>query len=457
MPNQLTKRGYSILKSSDYDIETIKKELTVSPFLPKGYNFGNIPKYSVFQESENKLYVPKFYGLSKFGNPIHVKITKGEEIDNITFKGQLRPEQANPVEALLTACHDPNRMGGILNVFCGGGKTTMALYVLAKLKRKTLIIVHKDFLLEQWKERIQSFLPDARIGTIKAKIIDILDKDIVIGSLQSLSMKTYEPDTFNTFGTVIIDKVHHTSAEVFSKALTKVAFYYTIGLSATIKRKDGLSKIFMWFLGPVVYESEKRNDKAIVNIINYEDCHSDEYNDIPMSYNGKPNLPKMINTICGHQPRNDVIIETIRQILTTEPKRKILVLSDRRNHLTTLSDKLSKAGYDTSVYMGGMKASTLVDNNKKQILLATFAIASEGYDQPGLDTLILASPKSDVIQSVGRILRDKESDRKHIPLIVDVVDSHNNLKNQAQKRMQYYKQCQWLQSKSESTQKCLFR
>lgn len=456
MSKQLTKRGYSIPKSGPFDIETIQKELTVSPFQPKGYSFGPVPKYSLYQESESKLYLPKYYGLSKFGTPDLVKTTKGDEID-LAFKGNLRTEQAIPVEAMLNACRDPARMGGILNVFCGGGKTTMALYILAQLKRKALIIVHKDFLLEQWKERIQLFLPTARIGTIKAKVIDIANKDIVIGSLQSLSMKTYEPNIFDTFGTVIIDEVHHTSAEIFSKALTKVAFHYTIGLSATIKRKDGLSKIFLWYLGPVVYESEKRQEKAIVTLINYVDPDSEDYNEVPTAFNGKPNLPKMINTICSHQPRNDMIVTTIRDILSTEPARKILILSDRRNHLTDLSNQLTIAGYDTGVYMGGMKSSVLTDNNKKQILLATFAIASEGYDQPGLDTLILASPKSDVVQSVGRILRDKESDRKHVPLIVDIVDSHDNLKNQAQKRMQYYKQCQWLQPKSEPTPKCLFK
>lgn len=454
--SQLTWRGYSIAKSSisESEQDAIREELTVSPFVPKGYTYGTTPKYALYQESKNNLYVPKYYGIKKFGVPSIIKTSQGTEI-NINFQGKLRDEQQKPVETMLNACHDPCQMGGILNVFCGGGKTTMALYIATKLKRKTLIIVHKDFLLEQWKERITLFLPDARIGLIKAKVIDVDDKDIVLCSLQSLSMKTYGAEVFSSFGTVIIDEIHHTSAEVFSKALAKVAFYYTLGLSATIKRKDGLSKVFIWYIGSVVFQSEKRSDKVNVHFLEYSD-KDPKYSEEPLMVNGKLNMSKMINNICNHVPRDETIIQNICDILQKEPARKILILSDRRNHIVSLGQQLQSKGFDTGVYMGGMKSSILTDYNNKQIILATFAIASEGYDQPGLDTLVLASPKSDVIQAVGRILRDKESERKHIPLIVDVIDSHDIFVRQSQKREQYYIQCKWLK-RSDPVQKSLFK
>ena len=120
-----------------------------------------------------------------------------------------------------------------------------------------MIIVHKEFLLRQWKERIEQFLPDARVGRIQGPTVDIEDKDIVIGMLQSLSMKDYDINLFQCFGLTIIDEVHHISAEVFSRVLFKVVTKYYLGLSATMKRTDGLTKVIKMFLGDVVYKKRE--------------------------------------------------------------------------------------------------------------------------------------------------------------------------------------------------------
>jgi superfamily II DNA or RNA helicase len=392
-------------------------------------------------ESNSKLYVPKCYGLKRWGPPVKNKVPQGKSV-NLTFQGDLRTEQEDPVNALYSACINPGMMGGILNVFCGGGKTTMALYIACKLGKKTLIVVHKDFLLDQWKERIGQFIPSARIGTIKAKIIDVDDKDIVIASLQSLSMKEYDAKVFEEFGTVIVDEVHHTSAEVFSKALRKMAFVYTIGLSATIKRKDGLSKVFIWYLGDVAFQATKRFDQVDVKVCRYYDPDP-QYSHAHTIMGGKnPNMAKMINNICDWAPRNKVILKMIHDILTLEPSRKILVLSDRREHLKTLMTKLSH-NWSSSIYVGGMKSGALAECENKSVIFATFAIASEGYDQKGLDTLVLASPRSDITQSVGRILRDKECDRVHVPLVIDIVDMFSLFVNQGNKRIGFYKSCKY--------------
>jgi superfamily II DNA or RNA helicase len=430
----LSTRGYNVLKEHE-DVATIMSELTVTPFTPmmKQQSKPNI----LYLESESRIYVPKYYGLKKWGCPEKNKLGDGKEV-NLNFTGSLREEQLEPVSCLLNACNDPKKMGGILNVFCGGGKTTMALYVLAQLGRKALIIVHKDFLLNQWAERIRQFLPEARVGQIKAKVIDVTDKDIVIASLQSLSMKEYPESMFADFGTVVVDEVHHTSAEVFSKALRKVSFKYTIGLSATIKRKDGLSKVFVWYLGDVVFKAAKRVDHVMVQIVPFDSpCNS--YSAIHTIMRDKPNVSRMINNICEFNPRNQVIINAVHRVLEKEPGRKMLILSDRRAHLLLLQQQLEDK-YATGVYIGGCK---LADCDNKQIILATFAIASEGYDQPGLDTLVLASPRSDVVQSVGRILRDKANDRKHVPLVIDIWDMFSLFVSQGKKRQAFYKSCEY--------------
>lgn len=434
----LSTRGYNILKESlsPDDLDAVRSELTVTPF-SIGMRQKSIPNV-LYLESETRIYVPKFYGLKKWGPPEKIKLAKGKEVI-LTFTGALRDEQIEPVDALMAACQDTKRMGGILNVFCGGGKTTMALYVLTQLGLKTLIIVHKDFLLKQWAERIEQFLPGARVGQIKAKVIDVNDKDIVIASLQSLSMKEYPQNVFEDFGTVIVDEVHHTSAEVFSKALRKVSFKYTIGLSATIKRKDGLSKVFVWYLGEVAFKATKRQDQVHVHILPFN-SPAPTYSTVYTIMKDKPNVSKMINNICEFNPRNKLIVDTVTHVLRSEPGRKMLILSDRRAHLMVLHDLLAAAKYTAGVYMGGCKLS---DCDDKQIILATYAIASEGYDQPGLDTLVLASPRSDIVQSVGRILRDKKGDRKHIPLVIDIWDMFSLFMNQGKKRQTFYKSCEY--------------
>lgn len=436
----LSTRGYNVLKSelSANEIKSIKDELTVAPYVLPDFKTKPVP-FKLYMESDTRLYLPKYYGLARFGKPVLNKLEDSQDI-NVEFRGELRPEQQEPVKAIIDACNDPARRGGILNLFCGGGKTTMSLCVMCELKKKTLIVVHKDFLLTQWKERIDQFVPDATIGMIKGKVLDVENKDIVIASLQSLSMKSYENDVFKGFGLVIIDEVHHTSAEVFSQALKKINFQYSIGLSATVKRKDGLSKVFKWFLGDIAFKSDKRKDKVTVIAKDFYDP-SPLYSRVHHSYGDKLNIARMISNVCDYFSRTEFMTKVLMELLEKEPERKVLILSDRRNHLDTLKAYYDRIGLSCGLYYGGLHPSVLTDTETKQVILATFAIASEGYDQKGLDTLVLASPKTDIVQSVGRILRDKEHERKHVPVIIDIIDRFSIFEKQGQKRLKYYGTC----------------
>lgn len=441
MATSLSSRGYSIQKDSipADKLAAIKKELTVSPVVPPEFSAMMRPSaFPLYMESTTRIYVPKCYGLQKFGVPAVNKLEHQCKDIDIEFGGTLRPEQHEPAGNLISACRDPQRRGGILNLYCGGGKTTISLYIIAALKKKAIIVVHKDFLLNQWKERIEQFVPSARVGLIKAKVMDTVDKDIVLASLQSLSMKEYPKELFDEFGTCVIDEVHHTSAEVFSQALKKINCLYSVGLSATIKRKDGLSKVFLWFLGDVEYKSTKRIDKVRVMCRRFyepDPLYSREH----YIKNNMLNTARMINNVCEYFPRIEFLTTILKSVLEKEPERKVLILSDRRQHLTTMHAYFTRIGLDCGVYMGGMKQTDLALCEQKQIILATFAIASEGYDQKGLDTLVLASPKSDITQSVGRILRDKENERKHVPLVIDIIDDFSIFEKQADKRIKWYR------------------
>jgi hypothetical protein len=330
----------------------------------------------------------------------------------------------------------------VLGDFTVTHNTTLAIHVMCALAKKTLIVCHKDFLLQQWKERIEQFTTGARIGLVKAKVIDVEDKDIVLASLQSLSMKNYDETVFKTFGLFIADEAHHFPAEVFSKALKKVNFKYALGLSATLTRKDGLTKVLKWYIGDVVYKAEKRQDELCVEFFEYYDPKP-AYSLEVKGYNNKLNVSRMINNICDYIPRIQFVVDRLVEVLKRDPERKVIILSDRRNHLDMLQKMITIAGYESAFYVGGMKQEELKQSEEKQVILATYHIAAEGFDCPGLDTLILASPKSDVIQCVGRIQRTPQHMRKHVPLVIDVVDNFSLFVRQGKKRCAYYESCKY--------------
>jgi len=435
----LTSKGYGVLKKN-IKVDEVIKNLTVAPrsdFMQSNED----ESFCVCLETPKYLYVPKFYGLQTYGTPHTYKIGEPKSI-SLTFKGNLLDAQIDPVSTYLSCAKDPLKMGGILQLPPGSGKTVMALYILCKLSVKTMIIVHKDFLLNQWKERIEQYVPDAKVGLIKQKTVDT-ECDISIASLQSLSMKEYDKDRFNDFGLVIIDECHHTAARVFSKALLKVNFKYSLGLSATVNRKDGLSKVSKWFIGDIIYKVGKKKDvECEVDVAIFEDNNS-AYCHESVLFNGKVNMAKMINNVTEYEHRTNFIIKRLMETLDAEPTRNVIILSDRRKHLEDMKKKIEHK-YETGLYLGGMKNADLEKSKEKQIILGTYNMVSEGFDLPKLDTLILATSKSDIEQSVGRIQRKHTyTEEDNTPLIIDIVDNFSVFKIQFNKRMKFYKKMKY--------------
>jgi superfamily II DNA or RNA helicase len=572
----LNRKGYIVIKDKFDDklINEIKKELTVQPFQKLDFGFKP-PKYPVYLENDEKLCLPRYYGLAKLGIPDKTKIYEGETI-NLKFNGKLKPIQEPVIKIMLEKMNKFN--GGILTVGCGFGKTCCSLYIVQILQRKTLVIVHKEFLMNQWKDRIQQFLPDARIGFIQGKKIDIENKDIVIGMLQSISMKDYNKSVFKSFGYTIIDECmtydtkiitknglikigklydnwkngdqidilsyneehklfeykkmtfawekiskknlvkiniadyiiectydheflttngyvkaceltnehkmisnnniyyinyiqkvncnysnvydievednhnfvlesglvahncHHISSQVFSKALPKIACKYTLGLSATPKRDDRCEKVFHWYLGPTLYSADKKRIEGVqVQLYKYT-CDSDKFQSIISNVTGKEILAKMLTNISNIKIRNTFIIKLINQTKEKDPTRKILILSDRLEQLRILQNIINKENkYTNGFYIGGMKEKDLKESEKKEIMFATFSMSSEAMDVPSLDTLIMITPRSNIEQSIGRILRKDSGQYENQPLIIDIIDNLGTFNNQGYKRKRYYK------------------
>lgn len=337
----------------------------------------------------------------------------------------------------------------LLGDFTVTHNTTISLNLISQIKKKTIVIVHKEFLLNQWMERIGEFLPTARVGRIQGPIIDIENKDIVIGMLQSICMKEYDANIFDSFGLMIIDEVHHISSEVFSRALFKIMTKYMLGLSATMERKDGTTFVFKMFLGDVVYKGMRDEEHdVVVRGIEYK-TQDTEFNEVEYDFRGNPQYSKMITKICDYGPRSDFIVKVVEDLIAENGEKQIMVIAHNRSLLKYLYDaieyrQIGSVGY----YVGGMKEKELKETEGKKIVLATYQMAAEGLDIKTLSVLVMATPKTDIVQTVGRILRVRHSQ----PVVVDIIDTHELFQNQWKQRVSYYKKCNYNVCKTDSVQ-----
>ena len=423
MEPKLTRTGYICPSTPE-----VKKELTVRPIVQGEYGFPP-PSFKVFKETPGGLCVPRFYGLQKFGTP---KIdTRPEPAKaNINFVGKLRAE-THQIEAYTKAIQHGNLL---LALDCGFGKTTIALAIASYYKLRTMIVVHKEFLAQQWRERIEQFCPGATIGVVQRDKIEVEGCDFVIAMLQSLSLKEYSFKQFESVGVVFADEAHHVCARVFSQAFFKVCPHHSFALSATPDRKDGLTKVLHWFFGNETFVARRENQTQVMVFPTSYDCPMFR-EPPPSNRTGKVCLASMITMLVENLERNNVLVSLITKTLGKTPSRQMLVLSDRREHCKWLTSQFPET---SGLYMGGMKQADLQESSKKQIIFATFSQAHEGLDIPTLDTVILATPKSDIKQSIGRILRETAG-KKNAPFIFDMVDSWSFFYAMYAKRKRVYK------------------
>ena len=420
------KKGYTLFKDdiNSSQIKKIRDELTVKPFSTRGQEVS----YPIFRESESKLYVPRYYGIENFGQTEN-KLSKGETI-NLTFKGELFDFQKEIVLKYITSVGESG--GGLLDVEPGKGKTVMALNIISKIKKKTLVVVHKSFLMNQWIERIEAFLPDAKVGRIQAETIDVEGKDIVLGMIQSLSNKDYPKELWEQFGLCVFDECHHLSAEVFSNVMINIVTSYNLGLSGTMTRKDGLTKVFKYFIGPIIHkEKTDLTTEVFVKAIRIQ--NEDTFENVKTDHRGQPLYSCMISKL-DYPERNLYISNVVKKELKDNENQQIMILAHTKSIVQDLFKNISTFEASIGYYLGGMKEEHLKASESKKIILATYAMASEGLDIKTLTTLILATPKSDVCQSVGRILRSKHS----TPLVIDLIDEHPLFDTQYNKRLTYY-------------------
>ena len=324
-----------------------------------------------------------------------------------------------------------NPFGGIVVLPCGYGKTVYALYMISIIKRKTLVLVHKNFLVEQWQARARQFLPGVKLGMIQQNTIDT-DADIVVGMVQSISKREYDPHIFKQFGFVIIDEAHHMAAPVFSQAMRKIPSKYTLALSATPERKDGMTDLLKWSMGDIVFRVKRESETVYINSLIFETTKPQ----IHANKEGRVNWALMINSITKNERRNKLITKYIIDYL--QSGRKIIIMSDRVDQLKVLNSMLDKSGIGVTkgFYIGSTSPKERQLAETKQVLLTTYSMSREALDIPALDTLIMASPAGDVEQIIGRILR--KHPEKQTPLVLDIIDPYSIFDCMRWKRRAYY-------------------
>jgi superfamily II DNA or RNA helicase len=324
---------------------------------------------------------------------------------------------------------------GILMAFPGAGKTVMACKLIADRKVSTLVLVHRQPLLDQWKERISTFLkiPVKEIGTLsgaKKKMTGQVD----IGMLQSISRIEDLSEIAEKYSQIIIDECHHIPAVSFEAILKRLPARYVLGLSATPYRKDGLEKIMFLQCGPVRHEIDPSQVSSLAKEVTIHETSMV----FPEELGRQPPYHVLIHHLISNESRNRLIATKVSTALRED--RFPLLVSDRKDHLEALGQLISQMNPEVELVAleGAMttkqrraalaRLDELKIQNKKVILMATASLIGEGFDLPALDTLVFATPLSfegRLIQYAGRIHR--ESENKVTAQIIDFVDSYSGI------------------------------
>jgi len=348
-------------------------------------------------------------------------------IENIEFKGTLRPEQVEILNELADIYSKNQYINGIIKARPGIGKSIMAVYLASQLKIKTMIVVDNQNLMKQW---IQSFLDFTNltvddIGIVKQKVLGI-DKPIIIAMAQTLmrKAKTKIQENFKLLdkariGLVVYDEVHATSsAPVFSKVSLLFRTKNVIGLSAT-PFQTGLAEVLMLnTVGDVISNSKNYDMKPIYNLIHYNSKLDNKKIYV---------MNKLTDYLRKKSFYNKVIIDSeIYQNLIVEQTseklklgHRIIIICFTKAQVKTLSELLTQKGIENTRFFGEEREITY----KEKVLVVTYSFAGKGFDYKELSCLILACPlagKKSLIQVIGRILRTEVE--KLSPVVIDLAD-----------------------------------
>lgn len=450
------KFGYIVRKdklTSEEEKQLIKDLTVKTTVLPAYRDFQKPQTYRLYFHSNLAYYLPRAYGIETFGAPEYIGVAEGvpTNLECIFSPKPHQVEALGKAEKIFNVQSDTGG-GGVLSLPCGYGKTYCSIYIANNiLHTSTIVFVTTEPLMDQWMDAIRTFVPKAKVGYIQRDHVDVEGKDFVVAMIHSICLRDYPIETFDRFGFAVFDECHHLGSKMFCKAMMKVRTKYILGLSATPKRRDGLSSVFYKFMGPL-FHTQKRSGTNVVCVKKII-LHSNSKNyEVIRDRSNVIRTAMMTTEISKLHERNQLIVFLIRQL--TAQGRKILIISSRKGQLHKLRDMLDEASirnpttgkYITYGFYYGKKGMSraahrklLTESAKCDVVLGIDIIAKEGLDIPDLNTLIFATPAGiEVEQPVGRILRKFH---EHLPpMVIDLVDSTGNYKKHSKLRDDWYRE-----------------
>lgn len=443
LPNEITylKRLASFTNPKFYELQKLRMPIF----------YKTTPRIiSCFDEDERFLILPRgcLEKIKDICDKSNVKLVikdkreKGIAVD-YKFSGKLNKKQEKAMNELIA--HEV----GVLCATTGFGKTVIGANIISMLKTNTLVIVNRNNLLDQWKERLAYFLDInkkeiGQVGSGKENLNGRLD----VASFQSLFKKDNIEEIVKNYGLVMVDECHHVAAFSFEKVLKAIRSKYVYGLTATPTRKDGWHKIIYMQCGDIrvrVSNKELKQNKEMEHTVIVKKTN---YKYIPTEEKDKIQVSEILNDMCHNVFRNSMIIEDINKCVTEG--RVPIVLTERVEHLKILKESLESLNVPVVVYKGNMgkkKTKEIQDiikeadaSNKPRIILATSSSIGEGFDDSRLDTLFLTMPvswKGRIIQYVGRLHREHEDKEKVI--VYDYLDNMKVLEKMYNRRLKGYK------------------
>lgn len=349
--------------------------------------------------------------------------TDGEPLET-QFTGELTARQREAIPAMVA--HE-------LGVLCappGIGKTVIATRLIAERGCSTLVLVHRKPLLEQWVKRLNEFLEidvDA-IGTIgggRCKPKGRVD----IAMVQSLARHKTLDELLAGYGHIVVDECHHVPAVTTERVLQAAPARYVTGLTATPNRRDGHHPIIAMQCGPVRHTIDPgatRSSQPLTLRVVQRDTPFD-----PQTLPTDPHIQEVYTALAADERRTEMIATDTLEL--AGQGRNPIVLTERRDHLERLAERLAKSDHTLIVLHGDMRPAehratqeqlTSTNRGARRVVLATGRYIGEGFDDPHLDALLLAMPiawKGTVVQYAGRLHRAHPG--KQDALIYDYVDA----------------------------------
>lgn len=373
------------------------------------------------------LILPRGYGgrlariCAEHGEPVEYEDQRRSlpEVD-FSFSGQLRPYQHKACEDML------RRRFGTLCAPTGAGKTVCGLYLIASRRQPALIIVHTRDLAMQWVERIEEFLgiPARQVGMIGSGRSTV-GEAVTVATVQSMYGRAKELK--KRVGHIVVDECHRAPSRTFTAAVTAFDCAYSLGLSATPYRRDGLTQLIFWHLGEMhaSIDSESLMDSGA--ILRPEICIR------PTAFTSKRDPAEEYGLIIAELTENlerncQIVDEVAREV--SSGRGVSLVLSDRKGHCRMLQGLLEERHAISGAILTGdtplPERKGLVEriqSGRVEVVFATGQLIGEGFDASNLTSLFLATPikfGGRLVQYLGRVLRPAPG--KAQPKVYDFVD-----------------------------------